>query len=77
MTGYEVIKNMPDTEISNKFMVGILAAVNIRNNTAEEMSRSEYVCPQMLSGKYKGKCSEKEYSCVQCRKEFLENEIPV
>ena len=75
MTGYEYIRNMPDTELSKTFMVGILAAVNIRNSTQEQMVQSEYVCPQLLSGKYECKCKESTHSCIQCRKEFLENEI--
>lgn len=75
MTGYEYIRNMPDTELSKTFMVGILAAVNIRNSTPEQMVQSEYVCPQLLSGKYEYKCKESTHSCIQCRKEFLENEI--
>ncbi len=75
MTGYEYIRNMPDTELSKTFMVGILAAVNIRNSTQEQMTQSEYVCPQLLSGKHNCRCKEETYSCIRCRKEFLENEI--
>ena len=75
MTGYEYIRNMSDAEISKKFMIGILAAVNIRNCTQEEMSHSEYVCPLFIDTKYPCKCKDETYSCVQCRKEFLENEI--
>lgn len=74
MTGYEYIRNMPDTEISKTFMVGILAAVNIRNSTSEQLVHSEYICPQFVSEKFCN-CKEKEHSCVQCRKEFLENEV--
>lgn len=75
MTGYEYIRRMTDTEISKKFMVGILAAVNIRNCTLEQMANSEYVCPQFVDANYLCKCKEETYSCVQCRREFLENEI--
>ena len=77
MTGYEYIRNMPDTEISKKFMIGILAAVNIRNCTQEEMVSSEYVCPRLLDENYQCRCKEETYSCIKCRKEFLENELSV
>ena len=75
MTGYEYIRNMSDTEISKKFMIGILAAVNIRNRNPEEMIHSEYICPHLLNGDYPCNCKEETYNCVKCRKEFLENEI--
>lgn len=74
MTGYEQIRNMPDTEISKTFMVGILAAVNIRNSTPEQMIHSEYICPNLLNGNYPCNCKEETYSCARCRKEFLTNE---
>lgn len=77
MTGYEYIRNMSDTEISKKFMIGILAAVNIRNCTLEQMANSEYVCPHLVNEKYPCKCKEGTCSCVKCRKEFLENELSV
>lgn len=77
MTGYEYIRNMPDTVLSKTFMVGILAAVNIRNSTQEKMAQIEYICPQLLSGKYNCRCKEETHSCIQCRKEFLTNEVPM
>lgn len=75
MTGYEYIRIMPVKEISNKFMIGILAAVNVRNCTQEEMTNSEYVCPRLLDESYPCRCKEETYSCIKCKKEYLENEI--
>ncbi|MDO4553694.1 MAG: hypothetical protein Q4B70_00945 [Lachnospiraceae bacterium] len=77
MNGYEKIREMSDIEISKAFMVGILAAVTIRNSTVEEMAHNACVCPQLISGQLPGKCSSNVYNCVTCRKEFLENEVPV
>lgn len=77
MTGYEYIRSMPDTEISKAFMVGILAAVNIRNSTVEELIHSEYICPHLLNGDYPCNCKEETYNCVKCRREFLNGQFKV
>ena len=77
MTGLEYIHSKTEEELSQAFMVGLLAAGVVKSSTMEEMEQNEFVCPQGLIENYPAPCKTyySAYSCVQCRKEFLRNEV--
>lgn len=72
MTGYEQIRNMPDTKISSTFGVSIEEAVKIRNCSLEEMILHPEVCKEKLG--INGNCRKETTLCSTCNKEFLEND---
>lgn len=74
MTGYEYIRNMSIEQIAEKTSKGNLFATALIAADKEDIPDIDF-CPADFG--WTRPCTEETYSCVKCRREFLENEISV
>lgn len=76
-TGYTYLMNLKNKELSQLLGITLQKAHEIKTMTFQELCRCEDICIEEKNIlDIKAKCREKAYGCANCRKEFLEHEIP-